>query len=63
MEIWFRLAYATTVPFGRYFGVFKKLEIVIANYSLVLMSATPFADSVSLLDRGFRFAVHESHRG
>ena len=39
----FRLTYATTVPFGRHFGVFEKFEIIIANRSLVLMSATPFA--------------------
>ena len=31
------------MPFGRHFGFFEKLEIVIANRSLVLMSATPFA--------------------
>ena len=33
----FRLAYATMVSFGRHFGVFEKLEIVIPNLSLVLM--------------------------
>ena len=38
-----RWAYATTVPFGRHFGVVQKFEIIIANRSLVLMSATPFA--------------------
>ena len=39
----FRLAYATTLPFGRGFGAFEKLEILFANRSLVLMFVTPFA--------------------
>ena len=39
----FHLAYAITVPFGGHFGVFEKLEIVISNRPLALMSATPFA--------------------
>ena len=33
----FRLVYATTVLFGRHFGVFEKFAIVSANRSLVLM--------------------------
>ena len=37
----FRSVYATTVLLGRQLGVFGKLEIVITNRSLVLMSETP----------------------
>ena len=39
----FRVAYATNVPFGRHLGVVVNLEIVIANHSVVLMYANPFA--------------------
>ena len=39
----FCLAYAITAPFRKDFGVFGKLEILIAKCSLVLMSATPLA--------------------
>ena len=38
----FRLVYVTAVPFGRHFGAFEKLEIIISNLSLVLMSASTF---------------------
>ena len=52
----FRLAYPTTVPFGRHIGVSEKLEIVIENRSLVLMSVTPFAVTLGVV-AGSRLSV------
>lgn len=57
----FRLAYATTLPFGRHFGGFRKVGDRNSEWfvDLDVGNSVPGPDSVSPLDRGFWFE-HEA---